>query len=63
MIWMFQVGDDKPYVKKGQGKSASGDGVCEASKNAGKDPVRNAHKKVSVAWDELSMIMFLCFEF
>ncbi|CAN6885519.1 unnamed protein product [Brassica oleracea] len=43
------VGDDKPYVKKGQGKSASGDGVCEASKNAGKDPVRNAHKKVSVA--------------
>lgn len=46
---MFQVGDDKPYVKKGQGKSASGDGVCEASKNAGKDPVRNAHKKVSVA--------------
>lgn len=52
---MFQVGDDddddddKPDVKKGQGKSASGDGVCEASKNAGKDPVRNAHKKVSVA--------------
>ncbi|CAF1932881.1 unnamed protein product [Brassica napus] len=41
--------DDKPDVKKGQGKSASGDGVCEASKNAGKDPVRNAHKKVSVA--------------
>ncbi|XP_013633254.1 PREDICTED: uncharacterized protein LOC106338940 [Brassica oleracea var. oleracea] len=41
--------DDKPDVKKGQGKSASGDGVCEASKNAVKDPVRNAHKKARVA--------------
>ncbi|KAF2604444.1 hypothetical protein F2Q70_00027844 [Brassica cretica] len=34
--------DDKPDVKQGEGKIASGNGVCEGSKNTGKKPVRNA---------------------
>ncbi|KAJ4901018.1 hypothetical protein Rs2_14969 [Raphanus sativus] len=41
--------DDTPDVPKGHGKIASGKGVCEASKNAGKEPVRNSHKKAHVA--------------
>lgn len=64
---MFQGGeggdDDTPDVPKGHGKIASGKGVCEASKNAGKEPVRNSHKKAHVAWDGVSIIMFSCSEF